>query len=72
MTQNYPLWQHVAVDRERGDIVGQLCSQLRSAVLAGVLPQGTQLPSSRETASALGIARGTVTEAFARLVSDEA
>jgi GntR family transcriptional regulator/MocR family aminotransferase len=71
MTQSYPLWQHVAVDRERGDIVGQLCSQLRSAVLAGVLPQGTQLPSSRETASALGIARGTVTEAFARLVSDE-
>jgi GntR family transcriptional regulator/MocR family aminotransferase len=71
MTQNYPLWQHVAVDRERGDIVGQLCSQLRSVVLAGVLPQGTRLPSSRETASALGIARGTVTEAFARLVSDE-
>jgi GntR family transcriptional regulator / MocR family aminotransferase len=70
MARPYPLYQHLALDRERGDIVGQLCSQLRSAVLAGVLARDDRLPSSREIAAALGIARGTATEAYARLAAD--
>jgi DNA-binding transcriptional regulator YhcF (GntR family) len=69
--RTYPLWQHLAIDNRSGDIVGQLYSQLRAAVLAGALPRDTRLPSSRETAAMLGIARGTVTEAYARLVSDD-
>jgi GntR family transcriptional regulator/MocR family aminotransferase len=69
--RTYPLWQHLAIDNRSGDIVGQLYSQLRAAVLAGALPRDTRVPSSRETAAMLGIARGTVTEAYARLVCDD-
>src|SRR4051794_8484721 len=40
---------------------------LREAVRAGRLPAGQQLPSSRALAADLGLARGTVVEAYAQL-----
>ncbi|MFL6076616.1 MAG: PLP-dependent aminotransferase family protein [Mycobacteriales bacterium] len=43
---------------------------LREAVRAGRLPAGQQLPSSRALATDLGLARGTVVEAYAQLVAE--
>jgi GntR family transcriptional regulator/MocR family aminotransferase len=41
--------------------------ELRSAILAGRLAPGTQLPSSREFARQYGLSRGTVVAVFERL-----
>ena len=41
--------------------------QLRSRILSGVLPAGSQLPNERELAEALGVNRGSVREALKRL-----
>jgi GntR family transcriptional repressor for pyruvate dehydrogenase complex len=41
--------------------------QLRSRILSGALPAGTQLPNERELAEALGVNRGSVREALKRL-----
>jgi GntR family transcriptional regulator/MocR family aminotransferase len=43
---------------------------LRTAVHDGVLTTGTVLPGARTLAAALGVARGTVTEAVQRLVDE--
>nr|WP_095873679.1 PLP-dependent aminotransferase family protein [Streptomyces sp. TLI_235] len=43
---------------------------LREAVRTGRLPRGTRLPSSRELARDLGIARNTVAEAYAQLAAE--
>ncbi|HWD02132.1 MAG TPA: aminotransferase class I/II-fold pyridoxal phosphate-dependent enzyme [Amycolatopsis sp.] len=43
---------------------------LREAVTSGRLPPGTRLPGTRSLASDLGIARGTVVEAYAQLVAE--
>lgn len=48
----------------------QLRQQLVSAILARQLPEGTVLPSSRELAATLGIARNTVILAFQQLVEE--
>src|SRR6266700_4748196 len=48
----------------------QLYSSLRHAILSGLLGPGTQLPSTRSLASELGLARGTVANAFAQLVAE--
>lgn len=53
------------IDIERGaasneTLTRQLYDQLRAAVLSGALPPGQRLPSSRECARQLGIARNTV------------
>ncbi|MFC4455799.1 PLP-dependent aminotransferase family protein [Deinococcus sonorensis] len=50
-----------------GPLAAQLAQQLRTAIQAGRLPQGTALPSSRSLASQLGVARGTVVEAYSEL-----
>ena len=45
-------------------------SELRRAVRDGRLGPGTRLPSSRDLAAQLGVARGTVTSAYAQLVGE--
>jgi GntR family transcriptional regulator / MocR family aminotransferase len=42
--------------------------ELRSAIRSGRLPGGTRLPASRTLARDLGLARGTVVDAYAQLV----
>ncbi|TDQ04192.1 PLP-dependent aminotransferase family protein [Labedaea rhizosphaerae] len=43
---------------------------LRTAIRQGRLPQHTRLPSSRDLAGQLGLARGTVTTVYAQLVAE--
>ncbi|UVS77053.1 MULTISPECIES: MocR-like pyridoxine biosynthesis transcription factor PdxR [Actinokineospora] len=43
---------------------------LRAAIRDGTLPAHTRLPSSRDLAGQLGVARGTVTAAYAQLVAE--
>ncbi|MEJ2855443.1 MULTISPECIES: MocR-like pyridoxine biosynthesis transcription factor PdxR [unclassified Saccharothrix] len=45
-------------------------SELRRAVRDGRLKPGTRLPSSRDLADQLGVARGTVTSAYTQLVGE--
>ncbi|MBB5956253.1 GntR family transcriptional regulator/MocR family aminotransferase [Saccharothrix tamanrassetensis] len=45
-------------------------SELRRAVRDGRLQPGTRLPSSRDLADQLGVARGTVTSAYAQLIGE--
>ncbi|WP_447005641.1 PLP-dependent aminotransferase family protein [Saccharothrix isguenensis] len=45
-------------------------SELRRAVRDGRLAPGTRLPSSRDLAAQLGVARGTVTSAYEQLVGE--
>jgi GntR family transcriptional regulator / MocR family aminotransferase len=48
----------------------QICHAVRTAVTAQELPPGTLLPSSRELAQHLGVARNTVAFAYVRLVAE--
>lgn len=45
-------------------------SSLREAIRDGRLLPGTRLPSSRDLAGQLGVARGTITSAYAQLVAE--
>ncbi|HEX5115850.1 MAG TPA: PLP-dependent aminotransferase family protein [Pseudonocardiaceae bacterium] len=45
-------------------------SALREAIRTGRLPAGTRLPSSRDLASQVGVARGTVTLAYTQLAAE--
>ncbi|GLZ35569.1 GntR family transcriptional regulator [Lentzea sp. NBRC 105346] len=45
-------------------------AELRRAIREGRLAPGTRLPSSRDLAQQLGIARGTVTSAYAQLIGE--
>lgn len=49
---------------------GQIRQQLVSAILGRQLPEGSALPSSRDLAQALGVARNTVILAFQQLVEE--
>jgi GntR family transcriptional regulator / MocR family aminotransferase len=46
---------------------GQLYDQVREAIVDGQLPPGVRLQPSRTVGRRLGVARSTVTEAYARL-----
>lgn len=48
----------------------QICQSIRTAVAAQELPAGTPLPSGRELAQHLGVARNTVAFAYVRLVAE--
>src|SRR6185503_9945071 len=48
----------------------QLYNQLREAILSGRLNAGTRLPSTRELAHELGLARNTVLNAFDQLYAE--
>jgi hypothetical protein len=43
---------------------------LRQAIRVGRLPAGTRLPSSRDLAAQLGVARGTITLAYTQLTAE--
>ena len=45
-------------------------SALRTAIREGQLAPGVRLPSSRDLAAQLGVARGTVTAAYGQLVAE--
>lgn len=58
------------IDRRQAGIGRQLADALRSAISGGELAAGERLPSSRILAESLGVARGTVTEAYEQLVAE--
>ncbi|MET9272028.1 PLP-dependent aminotransferase family protein [Kribbella sp. NPDC003557] len=60
---------HLSLDEGSG-LTQQIYDQLRGAILTGRLPAGTRLPSSRELAQSLGVARNTVTAALDHLVAE--
>ncbi|MBO3749522.1 PLP-dependent aminotransferase family protein [Streptosporangiaceae bacterium NEAU-GS5] len=60
---------HLDIDAARGLRAG-LEQALRDAVRRGRLAPGTSLPSSRVLARDLGVARGTVTQAYDQLVAE--
>src|SRR5262249_4749326 len=56
------------VDRQSAiPLTRQIYMQVRSAVLAGALGPGAELPSSRAMATSLGVARGSVVAAYEQL-----
>src|SRR4051794_32010285 len=59
--------QLTLVDRER---TADLYHQLLEGILDGQLVAGERLPPTRELAAQLGVARGTVTTAYDRLVAE--
>ena len=48
----------------------QICDKIREAILSGQLAEGTRLPTERALASALGVNRTTVMNAYNELASD--
>lgn len=48
----------------------QLRGQLASAILSGAAPEGSRLPSTRGLAEELGVARNTVSLAYAQLLAE--
>lgn len=63
-----PAW--LVLDRDAGDLAGQIYRSLRDRTLLGQLPAGYKLPSTRAFAASLGVARSTVVEAYDRLKSE--
>src|SRR5436190_10106526 len=59
----------VTIDRA-GGVRASLERCLRDAIAGGRLPSGTHLPSTRTLAHDLGIARGTVLEAYMHLAAE--
>lgn len=57
-------------DRGRGSLAVRLASALRSAIQAGLLTEGTRLPSERALAALLLVSRATVTSALDELRAD--
>ena len=60
---------HLRVDG-RGDRTRQVYQQVRAAIADGLLRPGEAVPSSRELARRLGVARNTVTLAYDRLTAE--
>jgi len=61
----------VQLDRESAEPLRmQLQEQLRAAIQTGRLGAGERLPSSRDFASSLGVARGTVQDCYEQLRSE--
>ena len=53
-----------------GPVVRQVCDQVRGAILTGALAAGARLPSSRDLAGRLGVARASVVSAFDQLLAE--
>jgi GntR family transcriptional regulator / MocR family aminotransferase len=65
------LYDWHAVERAQGmSVVHQTYLQVRSAILSGSLQAGTKLPSSRDLASKLEVARSSVVEAYEQLLAE--
>ncbi len=61
----------IPLDREAAvPLSHQIYRELRRAIAGGHLPGGARLPSTRELARQLGVARFTVDEAYARLAAE--
>ena len=60
----------VKLNKAAGQIGSQLIQILREAVQQGNLQAGDPLPSSRELAQTLAIARGTIIEAYDQLIAE--
>ena len=60
---------HLTLDDGSG-LTQQIYDQIRHAILSGRLPSEARLPSSRELAQSLGIARNTVSAAFDHLLAE--
>ncbi len=58
-----------AIDRA-GQVGRQLAQALRDAIACGELKPGERLPSTRTLAASLGVARGTIVEAFDQLAAE--
>lgn len=56
--------------RDRRSLAEQIFTCLRAAILSGLLETGTRLPSWRDLAVQLGVARGTVRAAYDRLADE--
>ena len=62
---------NIAVDRGSATSIGrQIYLALRAAIIAGQMPSGVRLPSSREAGRLWGVSRGSVVEAFETLISE--
>lgn len=61
----------IALERNNGlPLYRQICQRLREAILSGELAEGTRLPTERALASALGVNRTTVMNAYNELASE--
>ncbi|MFT8719926.1 PLP-dependent aminotransferase family protein [Acetobacter sp.] len=59
----------MAVDRNaRSTLTDQIAGHIKAAILDGSLPPGARLPSWRDLAAQLGVARGTIRAAYQKLV----
>lgn len=58
------------IDRSQGGVGRQLSEVLRNAISTGELAAGERLPSTRALAMSLGLARGTVSEAYEQLIAE--
>ena len=58
-----------SLDRNAGRVGRQLAQSLRDVIANGEMKPGERLPSTRTLATSLGLARGTVVEAFDQLLA---
>lgn len=66
-----PLSSLIKLERNNGQpLYRQICQQLREAILAGELAEGTRLPTERALAGELGVNRTTVMNAYNELASE--
>lgn len=66
-----PLWNVLALDRHASaSLQDQIVAFFRDAVLRGALKPGARIPSSRQLAAELGVARITAVEAFDCLAAE--
>jgi len=62
----------IAIDREaRMPLTGQIHHAIGTAIREGQLAPGARLPSWRDLAAQLGVARGTVRSAYERLIDEQ-
>ena len=69
---NEAMWKQLLQRSARGNmsLQGQIREMLVSAILDGQLPAGVPIPSSREMADQLGVARNTVVLAYQQLADE--
>src|SRR5580698_8771574 len=67
-----PLFMELAIPLSKGGepLFRQVYSGLRQAILSGVLPAGSRLPSTRDLAEQLGISRTVVLLAYDQLLAE--
>jgi GntR family transcriptional regulator/MocR family aminotransferase len=67
----HPLWSSLALDRAaNASLQDQIVGFFRDAIVAGRLPRGRRVPSSRKLSMEHGISRTTAVEAYERLVAE--